>query len=585
MCFDRKQPQFLVIAGAVSLLGLGMLVYSQTLAFAWDEGFHLLAAQLILAGKRPYLDFFFPQTPLYAAWNAAWMRIFGENWRVAHALSAILTAGAVLLAADFVFVRFEQPAWRLTGGLAVTLLAGLNTAVFGYGTIGQPYGLCLFLVVAAFRLSILAADRRQWLWPASAGFCAGVAAASSLLTAPVGPLLLGWTLCRTRAGARWSRFGAFTAGAVVPFLPLLWLFAEAPRQVFFNVVEYHLLYRQVDWPGATGWDLEVLTSWMRSLPAVLLALFAALGLLFLAVKSGWDGRRRSEFYLCGWLAAAQGAWLLCAHPTFSQYFLLLVPFLAILASVGLCAAGSRISPRVRPLGALLVVTPLLCFGLAKSLWEDRDAFRWEDFEQTARKADQVTPPAGLMLADEQIYFLMRRIPPSGMENSDTHKLRLPASLAASLHVIPQPELDRQVAAGRFDTVATCEDDDTTHDWGLPGPYTGQAEVGSCSVFWKKVSPARSASEIHAIHGQEFLHVRMLALLQFAHRAKIDDTALEQKHNAVGDPPHQVKVVSNHQRGQPELLLQPQHQVRQVVRHDGIHHRRRLVVEDAFGLGG
>src|ERR1035441_953555 len=54
------------------LLTAGLAVYAQTLAFAWDEGFHLLAAQLIKAGKTPYLDFFFPQAPLNAYWNAAW---------------------------------------------------------------------------------------------------------------------------------------------------------------------------------------------------------------------------------------------------------------------------------------------------------------------------------------------------------------------------------------------------------------------------------------------------------------------------------------------------------------------------------
>ncbi len=46
---------------AAALLTAALAVYAQTLAFAWDEGFHLLAAQLIDAGKTPYLDFFFPQ--------------------------------------------------------------------------------------------------------------------------------------------------------------------------------------------------------------------------------------------------------------------------------------------------------------------------------------------------------------------------------------------------------------------------------------------------------------------------------------------------------------------------------------------
>ena len=56
-----------------------ILVYSQTQSFAWDEGFHLLAAQLIDHGQLPYVDYCFPQTPLNAFWVAFWMHhIFGE---------------------------------------------------------------------------------------------------------------------------------------------------------------------------------------------------------------------------------------------------------------------------------------------------------------------------------------------------------------------------------------------------------------------------------------------------------------------------------------------------------------------------
>ena len=71
--------------------GAGLIAYSQTYAFAWDEGFHLLAAQLILRGMRPYLDFFHAQTPLYAYWNSFWMKIFGDTWHTAHVVSAVCT--------------------------------------------------------------------------------------------------------------------------------------------------------------------------------------------------------------------------------------------------------------------------------------------------------------------------------------------------------------------------------------------------------------------------------------------------------------------------------------------------------------
>src|SRR6266404_793251 len=91
--------------GAALLLAGTLLIYSQTFAFAWDEGFHLLAAQLVAGGKRPYLDFFFPQVPLNTLWNAAWMRVLGQSWRVPHALAALEVFGAVVLACDYVYRR------------------------------------------------------------------------------------------------------------------------------------------------------------------------------------------------------------------------------------------------------------------------------------------------------------------------------------------------------------------------------------------------------------------------------------------------------------------------------------------------
>src|SRR6476660_4487410 len=92
---DRRRASAVFLCSALVLLTAGLVVYSQTKAFAWDEGFHILAAQMIKHGKRPYLDFVFSQTPLNAYWNAGWMAVFGESWRVPHAIAALCSAGAV----------------------------------------------------------------------------------------------------------------------------------------------------------------------------------------------------------------------------------------------------------------------------------------------------------------------------------------------------------------------------------------------------------------------------------------------------------------------------------------------------------
>ena len=483
---DRGQKPYLLLCGVVSLIGAGLILYSRTAAFAWDEGFHLLAAQLIGAGKRPYLDFCFPQTPLNAYWNAGWMRLFGESWRTAHTVAALLTTGAVMLTADFLFARLPVNAWRFAAALTAAFTVGLNVMVVQFGTIGQAYGLCLFLIVAAFRISILAVERENLLWPGLAGFLASAAAMSSLLTALVAPVLAVWILIYTRTGNRWTKFAAFVAGAAVPLLPLLWLFAMGPRQVIFGVIQYNLLYRQVHWEGAIRHDLEVMAAWLDSSQALLLGLLAAAGLLFIRFRSDWTRERRAEFYLCGWLALAVAAIICRAHPTFERYFLLTVPFLGILAAVGLYAIGSRMVAPDRPFWPVFTLAVLVSMGLGKALYDGRDDFSWHDVEEVASKVDEVTPPNARLLADENVYFVTRRPPPSGMELADSHRLEFPPDFARTMHIVSRADLDRRIKAGEFSTVEMCEGDEKYEALGLPRLYAQHFETDNCAVFWDKI---------------------------------------------------------------------------------------------------
>jgi 4-amino-4-deoxy-L-arabinose transferase-like glycosyltransferase len=482
----RSDRNYGVLCGVVTLLGAGLILYSRTAAFAWDEGFHLLTAQLIGAGKRPYLDFCFPQTPVNAYWNAGCFRLFGDSWRTAHTVAALLTCGAVMLTADYLFARFPVNAWRFAAALTAALTVGLNAMVVQFGTIGQAYGLCLFLIVAAFRFSIVAVERKNLLWPAGAGFLASAAAMSSLLTMPVAPVLAVWMLIHNRAGNRWNKFAGFIAGAAIPLLPLLWLFAVSPRQVIFGVIQYNLLYRQVHWEGAIRHDLEVMVSWLDSSQALMLGLLAAAGLLFIHFRSGWDRERRAEFYLCAWLAAGVAAIIGSAHPTFERYFLLTVPFLAILAAVGVYAIGSRMVHADRPLWPVFALAVLLALGLAKSLYDGRNDLSWRDVEEVASKVDEVTPAQAPLLADENVYFVTRRRPPSGMELADSHRLEFPPAFARAMHIVSRRDLDQRIRAGEFSTVEMCEDDETYGALGLRQLYAQHFETDNCAVFWDKI---------------------------------------------------------------------------------------------------
>src|SRR5260221_11965929 len=112
------QRGHLVLCAVLALIAAGIILNSQTFAFAWDEGFHLLAAQLIAHGCKPSLDFCFVQAPLNAFWNALWMKLFGAGWRTVHVLAALESATAVALVAQYLWTRVREPHWR--AALAIT---------------------------------------------------------------------------------------------------------------------------------------------------------------------------------------------------------------------------------------------------------------------------------------------------------------------------------------------------------------------------------------------------------------------------------------------------------------------------------
>ncbi len=465
---------------ALALILAALVLYSQTMAFHWDEGFHLLAAQLIAAGKRPYIDFLFAQTPLNAFWNAGWFRAFGQSWRLAHALAALETWLAVVLISGYALKRFPVPEWRGPAAISAAALFGCLTVIFDFGTVGQAYGFCLLLLAAAFRLSASAREDAGWRHAALAGLCAGAAANASLLAAPAGPVLLLWLWLHNAAGSRRAKAAVFAIGGALTSAPVLYLLARAPQQAWFNLVEYHALYRRVNWSGATANDIAVLSAWLQDTQYFVLVGLAVGGWIFIR-KSRWDEDRRAELRLCLWLVLAMGAQSAVAHPTFEQYFIFVVPFLALLACAGAYALALRVS--ARPGSAAFVLGIFMAVTLMRAIYEERDSESWGGLTPAARKVDAVTPHGSAILAQEQIYLLTHRDPPAGTESSFASKLDLGAQRNALLHILPTAEQDRQIKAGRFRAAVVCDYDSRSSEIAKLGVFREKSELGNCTVFW------------------------------------------------------------------------------------------------------
>ena len=485
----RNQKPYWILVGVIALLAAGLMFYAQTDAFAWDEGFHMLTAQLITRGKRPWIDFNFSQTPLNAYWNAVWMIVFGQSWRTAHAVATIMTAAATLLTADYLFVRFPIATWRFAAAMMATLIIALNVLVVQYGPLGQAYGLALFLVVGAFRCAVLAVDRSSPALSAAAGLLSAAAAGCTQLTSPVCPILLIWILVCNRTGKRPAKFIAFIVAATIPMLPVAWLFAQGPRQAFFNIIQYNLIFRQVEWSGAIEHDIGVMLSWLHSAQALLIGLLALAGLI--SARKFTQPERR-EFYLCAWLSLGIGAFISSAHPTFQRYYLFALPFLTILATAGMYWLSSRIFAERRfwPIFALAL---LFSLELGKALYDKHDNVNWRDLEKIAAKVDQVTPADAAVLADEPIYFLTRRPPPSGMELADSHKLDFPPLQAAALHLVSESEILKQLKSGRYPTAVDCGKGHKLTEDEFRKLYRQSEETDICTVYWdfKPAAPQRN----------------------------------------------------------------------------------------------
>jgi len=199
-----------------------------------------------------------------------------------------------------------------------------------------------------------------------------------------------------------------------------------------------------------------------------------------ATSKDCPAARRREYYICAWLIGAQALWLCNIHPTFPQYFVFVVPFLAILVPAGLHGLVLRFDSTGRPLWPVLLIGAFMAFGLEKSLFGQRSNMTWPDVEAIAAKVNEVTEPAAPLVADEFVYFASRRVPPRRLEHADVRKL--PPALAARLGLISGEELESRVLAGQFATLETCNAE-FTEKLGLKSLYHHSAQFEDCTVYW------------------------------------------------------------------------------------------------------
>ena len=96
----------------------------------------------------------------------------------------------------------------------------------------------------------------------------------------------------------------------------------------------------------------------------------------------------------------------------------------------------------------------------------------------------MTPRNAQVFADEPIYFLTKRTPPSGLELYYTHKLSLPPDESALLHILSEAEVKRLLQRESFATAVSCSDEKIA-EYDLTKLYAQQSKMDDCTVFWDR----------------------------------------------------------------------------------------------------
>lgn len=486
----------IICVGAIAIVAL-----SQSGTSYGDEGFHLLAASLVGAGKIPYRDFFYQHPPLFPYLYAGWMQIAGESWRSAHLFSALLTVGTVWMVATYLLSRY--PSSRASAAAFAFLLLCLNLQFVWLGTVGHPYALCMVLSVLAFRLVIHGIRQASTSVTFLAGVAAGGSVLSSFLLAPIVPIVSIWILFQKVPGGRAAPFAWFLGGAAVSLLPLAWFFVQAPQPVLFELVEYHLYYRGGNYraPASAAFvsGLRLLVTWARSWEGLAATLLALVGFWYLIFRLTRQHMHRAELALAAALAGGLALFICTPYPSFSYYFVVVTPFLCILSYHGVTAlAQARWTFRQSAFGLCLCAAVLTATAIRPAYRVEGSVWGlpavWNDNDAIAAAINRLTPSDAPVHAPEEIQFAARRVPHPGLENSFAAELDVSPGLITALNIVPQSQIDERIREGWYAALWMDDGDSQIQSSALGRVYDKytlmRLDDGYGRLWWKSTPALR-----------------------------------------------------------------------------------------------
>jgi hypothetical protein len=312
------------------------------------------------------------------------------------------------------------------------------------------------------------------------------------LAAPFFLILTGWSVAQAARPDRSRRLLWLVCGAAVASLPLAYLAMLAPAQAWFSIVEFQLFYRTAG-PALpkniASHNLHEILDWVRSIQGAVLVLSSLAGALFLFDRKASGSARRSIGYAAS-IAVLWALYLAFVPLTWHMYFVLVVPYVSLLAAAGLCqlcarAKLSQWSSKILA-GTMLFYSLGLAIPFAAGLISGRPG-RWAPPEEAARIVNAETGPNDAVYSDdESIYVAARRLPPRGLENSFGAVVRLPAGEYERAGLVPPERNEDRLRAGNFAAVVLTKANDDIRIRAVrsSGIYSQFAETKNYAIFWK-----------------------------------------------------------------------------------------------------
>jgi 4-amino-4-deoxy-L-arabinose transferase-like glycosyltransferase len=320
---------------------------------ALDEGFYVIAAQLISHGKIPYTDFFYPQAPILPYLYAGWMQIFGYDWYAARALAALFSSGIVFV----LYLLLKERYGRLIAFLGALCLA-LNAMFWPWMLVVKTYAPATFFLLLAYYLVTSARSQQRLL---IAGISIGLGIGCRLYLAALVPLFLVLFL-KDRAF-----FKSFLVGGFLTSLPFIALAAFDWPAFWYNNMGYHLSRSPGSFSRSLPQKWDIVANLFGITPTLNierwgLPVFTWLATLNIA-RTLLSQRAPS---LAAGIIIVLGCVSLLPQPTYDQYFCIIVPFIIIEA-----IACLQWMQRLCPAPKLAVGALSVCLALALFLLPDQ----------------------------------------------------------------------------------------------------------------------------------------------------------------------------------------------------------------------